>query len=64
MDEKIPISLEKIDEYRWRINRQGKMRTPGLVYTDSSMLSKIQSDQCLLQVANVACLPGIVGNSL
>lgn len=64
MNEKTPISLEKIDDYRWRIKKQGKMKTHGIVYADSSMLSKIQSDQSLLQVANVACLPGIVGNSL
>jgi tRNA-splicing ligase RtcB len=48
------IKVQKIDDYRWRIPREGKMRTDGIIYTDES----------LVQVANVAWLPGIVGHSL
>jgi tRNA-splicing ligase RtcB len=40
------------------------MRTEGLVYTDESMLAAIRKDASLEQVANVACLPGIVGRSM
>lgn len=58
------IKIQKIDDYRWRIPREGKMRTDGIVYADERMLTDIQKDQSLLQVANVAWLPGIVGNSL
>jgi tRNA-splicing ligase RtcB len=64
MNEKLSLSLEKIDDYRWRIPQQGAMRTDGIVYADSAMISQIKDDQSLLQVAHVACLPGIVGNSL
>jgi tRNA-splicing ligase RtcB (3'-phosphate/5'-hydroxy nucleic acid ligase) len=58
------IKLEKIDNYRWRIPREGKMRTDGIIYTDDRMLDDIRKDQSLAQVANVAWLPGIEGSSL
>ncbi len=58
--------LEKVDEYRWRIPKSYKpgMRVPGLIYSDEDMLQHILEEQALEQVANVAFLPGIVGNSL
>jgi tRNA-splicing ligase RtcB (3'-phosphate/5'-hydroxy nucleic acid ligase) len=56
--------LEKIDEYRWKIPREGKMRTDGIIYTDGRLLDDIRKDQSLAQVANVAWLPGIEGHSL
>ena len=58
------IKLEKIDKYRFRIPREGKMRTEGLVFVSEEMLPEISKDQSLQQVANVAWLPGIVGPSL
>jgi len=58
------IKLEKIDEYRFRIPREGKMGTEGLVFVSEAMLPEISKDQSLQQVANVAWLPGIVGPSL
>jgi tRNA-splicing ligase RtcB (3'-phosphate/5'-hydroxy nucleic acid ligase) len=58
------FELEKIDNNRWRIGRQANMRTSGIIYASASMLDTIRSDQSLAQVANVACLPGIVGSSM
>ncbi len=58
------IKLEKIDDYRWRIPKTGKMRVPGMIYTNEKMLKDIQADNSPGQVANVACLPGIVKYSL
>ena len=58
------FSLEKIDANRWRIERQGNMRTSGIIYASTAMIDTIRADQSLAQVANVACLPGIVGSSL
>jgi tRNA-splicing ligase RtcB len=58
------IKIEKIDDYRWRIPREGKMRTDGIIYADERMFEDIRKDQSLVQVANVARLPGIVGHSL
>jgi tRNA-splicing ligase RtcB len=58
------IKIEKIDDWRWRIPREGKMRTEGLVYADEKMMKDIRNDQSLSQVVNVATLPGIVGKSM
>ncbi len=64
MSEKFSLATERLDACRLRIPRQGSMRTDGIIYTDEAMLPHIQEEQSLMQVANVACLPGIVGNSL
>ena len=60
----LEIDIRKLDDYRWVIPRKGKMRTEGLVYADEKMLKEIRNDASLSQVANVACLPGIVGRSM
>ena len=58
--------IERLDPHRWRIPRSYKsgMRTDGIVYASREMMEAIKSDNSLEQVANVACLPGIVGNSM
>ncbi|HEX9713654.1 MAG TPA: RtcB family protein [Actinomycetota bacterium] len=45
---------------RWRIERQGAMRVPGIVFASKALLPDVLSDQSLRQVVNVATLPGIV----
>jgi len=59
-------TLEKIDDYRWRIPKSYKegMRVPGIIYTDENLLDDLRNDKAAEQVANVAFLPGIVNNSL
>ena len=64
MAEQEKIKVQKVDDYRWRIPRDGKMRTDGVVYADERMFADIRKDQSLAHVANVAWLPGIVGRSL
>jgi tRNA-splicing ligase RtcB len=64
MIERQAVKIEKIDEWRWRLPREGKMRTDGIVYATSAMMDDMRKDQSLIQVANVAWLPGIVGQSL
>jgi tRNA-splicing ligase RtcB len=58
--------LEQMDECRWRIPRDYKpgMRVDGVIYADESLIGMIRQDKSPEQVANVACLPGIVGYSL
>ena len=58
------VKVEQIDSCRWRIPRQGKMRTEGLVFADRRMMEVLRKEQALEQVANVATLPGIVGPSI
>ena len=58
------MKIQQIDQFRWRIPREGRMRVDGLVYADEAMMRDIRQDQSLEQVANVAHLPGIVDASL
>ncbi|MFC1729842.1 RtcB family protein [candidate division KSB1 bacterium] len=58
------IKIRQIDDYRWEIPRQGKMRVPGMIFADSTLMKDIYLDKSVEQVANVAQLPGIVGKSL
>jgi tRNA-splicing ligase RtcB len=66
MDRAWSGKIERVDPYRWRIPRsyRPEMRTEGLIYASAEMMEAIKSDNSLEQVANVACLPGIVGPSL
>ncbi|MDX1502819.1 MAG: RtcB family protein [Thermoanaerobaculia bacterium] len=56
--------IERLDENRWRIPRRGAMRVDGIVYSSAELMEDLAGDPALDQVANVACLPGIVGASL
>lgn len=58
-------SLEKIDDYRWRIPKSFApgMRVPGLIYANEKLLVAMEEEP-LKQVANVAHLPGVVNYSL
>ncbi len=56
------IKLERIDEARILIPRDQKlgMRVPGLIYVTEALEGTVISDQAIIQVVNVATLPGIV----
>jgi tRNA-splicing ligase RtcB len=58
------IKLRKIDDYRWLVPKTGAMRVPGIIYTNQKMAGLLEKDESARQVANVACLPGIVNYSL
>lgn len=58
------LRVERLDDYRWIIPRQGAMRVEGMVYADDALMAQLRGDPALQQVANVACLPGIVGRSI
>ncbi|MER6045950.1 RtcB family protein [Streptomyces sp. NPDC001793] len=46
--------------FRFRIDRQGDMRVPGVVFASRELLPEATGDRALEQVVNVATLPGIV----
>jgi tRNA-splicing ligase RtcB (3'-phosphate/5'-hydroxy nucleic acid ligase) len=58
--------LQRLDTYRYTIPPLYKkgMRIEGMVYADDQLITQIEADQTLEQVANVATLPGLVGRSL
>ncbi len=63
------LELQRLDPYRWLIPRQGRMRVEGLIFADESLMGDILApghggEEAVRQVANVACLPGIVGRSI
>ncbi len=60
------MHLERAGTCRWMIpmDYQKGMRVPGIVYADEELIGQIQKDESLQQVANVACLEGIVKYSL
>ena len=58
--------IERMDECRWRLPRDEArgMLTDGIVYADEELFKDLRSDPALWQIANVACLPGIVGPAM
>ena len=57
-------TLKQVDEFIWELPRTGAMRVPGRVYADRMLAEALSDDQSLVQVANVAHLPGIIDHSL
>ncbi|MCG6892832.1 MAG: RtcB family protein [Desulfobacteraceae bacterium] len=58
------MEIRQIDDYRWEIPRQDRMRVRGIVFAGPGLDTDPQQREPLRQVANVATLPGIVGASL
>jgi tRNA-splicing ligase RtcB len=58
------MELIKVSDYLWEISKAGAMLVPGRIYASAKMMAEMREDPALTQVANVACLPGIVGYSL
>ena len=59
-----PITMRRLDEYRYTSPRTGPMRVPGRIYASPPLLDHIRSGKAVEQVANVATLPGIVKYSI
>ena len=51
--------LQKVSDFCWRIERQGEMRVPGIIYASEDLMRDMD-DKVREQVVNVATLPGIV----
>jgi len=58
--------LNKVDAFRYEIPRSYKpaMRTNGVVFIDETMVPQLRQDQAPEQVANVATMPGILGEAM
>src|SRR3990172_12534551 len=58
--------LKKLDEHRFLIPKSFRdgMTVEGLIYANEELIKAIEQDQTMMQVANVATLPGLVGRSL
>ena len=60
MTEADNVQIIQETPYRFRIEQEGAMRVPGIVFASRSLLPDEHGDMALVQVANVATLPGIV----
>ncbi len=56
--------MKKIGDCKWLIEKEGKMRVPGIIYVSDKLYEAMQSDNSIEQVRNVAHLPGIQKYSL
>ena len=54
----------QVSEWVWELPATDGMRVPGRIYADRQLMGGLHHDQSLTQVANVACLPGILCYSL
>lgn len=66
MEDTSAVPLETTDRIRYTIPRSYKpaMNVDGLIFASPSLLPSLHGDAALEQVANVACLPGIVRSSI
>lgn len=65
------IELKQASEYIWEIPKTGEMLVPGRIYADAGLIKHLVDDvnkgkewNALVQIRNVACLPGIQKASL
>ena len=54
-----PGRFTRIDATTWRIEPEGAMRVPAIIYADEQLIRDMD-DKVYVQAANVAMLPGIV----
>ncbi|MEK7746293.1 MAG: RtcB family protein, partial [Elusimicrobiota bacterium] len=56
--------FRRLGDCVYELPKTGGMRVPGRVYASEAMLPKLERERVAEQVANVACLPGIMEASL
>jgi tRNA-splicing ligase RtcB len=54
--------IKKISEYIYELPKNGSMKVSGKIIASEDLFSNVE-EQCLVQISNVAKLPGIVGSS-
>src|SRR5438132_2086519 len=62
MSEGSRVAPERLGPFEWRIpvGTVDGMRVPGVVFATEELMERAVQDRAVLQVANVATLPGIV----
>src|SRR5262245_592910 len=58
------MEIRRVGEVVWEIPRTGAMRVPARVYASESQMGTLRLDPALVQLAQVAELPGIVGHAM
>jgi tRNA-splicing ligase RtcB (3'-phosphate/5'-hydroxy nucleic acid ligase) len=57
-------AIRPLNDVTWEIPRHGGMRVPGWIFASERLLMKAEEDRAVVQVENVAHLPGIVRASM
>jgi tRNA-splicing ligase RtcB len=62
----VSAKLKRLSPFLWElpVGYRPGMRVPGRIVADDALMEEIRGDESLEQVANAACLPGIVTASL
>jgi tRNA-splicing ligase RtcB len=58
------MEISKISEFVWKIEPQGNMKVPALIFSSDDLIEMIKKDKTLEQIKNVTELPGIINNAL
>ena len=58
------VRIRPLSDVMWEIPRHGGMRVPGWIFASGGLMVKAEEDRAVLQVENVANLPGIVRASM
>ena len=53
------MKLTRLNNYSWKIEKEGGMNVPAIIYASDILMEKIRLDKTLTQIMNVAHLPGI-----
>jgi len=56
------VEIIKINDVTWKVEKQGKMLVPILIFASEPLLEKMQEDSTLQQAQNMASVPGVVKN--
>ncbi len=54
-----PSTLTRVSEFEWRIEPQGDMRVPGIIFASEDLI-RAMDEKVREQVTNVATLPGVI----
>ena len=53
-------AIEKIGDFTWKIEKEGDMNVPVIIYASKKLLEKIKGDKTIQQAKNVASLPKVI----
>ena len=56
--------MKKIAEGMYEVEQEGCMKVPGKIYASEKILENIQKDKTIEQIKNIACLKGILKESI
>ncbi|PIY60427.1 RNA-splicing ligase RtcB, partial [Candidatus Woesearchaeota archaeon CG_4_10_14_0_8_um_filter_47_5] len=56
--------VEQKNEYMYEVKKQGNMHVPLRIYASKKIMEQLKGDNAIQQGINVACMPGIIGQSI